>query len=43
MHPNGLGFGEWFRGALAGALATDWLPQWETGPNPLERVAPRTA
>ncbi|MFI0990249.1 hypothetical protein [Streptomyces exfoliatus] len=37
-HDTGLGFGEWFRGALAGALATDWLPQWEPGPHPVERV-----
>lgn len=37
-HDTGLGFGEWFRGALAGALATDWLPQWEPGPHSLERV-----
>ncbi|MER6318862.1 SMI1/KNR4 family protein [Streptomyces sp. NPDC001581] len=35
-HDTGLGFGEWFRGALAGVLATDWLPEWEPGPHPLE-------
>ncbi|MGW6859481.1 SMI1/KNR4 family protein [Streptomyces xanthophaeus] len=37
-HDTGLGFGEWFRGALAGALATDWLPEWEPGPHPVERA-----
>ncbi len=35
-HDTGIGFGEWFRGALAGVLATDWLPEWEPGPHPLE-------
>ncbi|MFG2752421.1 hypothetical protein [Streptomyces xanthophaeus] len=33
-HDTGLGFGEWFCGALAGALAADWLPEWEPGPHP---------
>ncbi|MFD8019543.1 SMI1/KNR4 family protein [Streptomyces lavendulae] len=37
-HDTGLGFAQWFRGALAGALATDWLPQWAPGPHPVERV-----
>lgn len=36
-HETGLGFGEWSRGPLAGTLATDWLPEWELGPHPIER------
>lgn len=31
-----LEFGEWFTGVLAGEIATDWMPEWEPLPHPLE-------
>lgn len=33
-----LEFGEWFTGVLAGEVATDWMPEWEPLPHPLEIV-----
>ncbi|MER6251874.1 hypothetical protein ABT224_10945 [Streptomyces sp. NPDC001584] len=35
-HDTGLGFSEWFHQALAGEIATDWLPEWDAGIHPLE-------
>ena len=33
-----LEFGPWFRGVLASEIETDWMPEWEDPPHPLELV-----
>ncbi|MFD5884212.1 hypothetical protein [Streptomyces yangpuensis] len=35
-HDTDLGFSDWFHLALTGGTATDWLPEWEPLPHPLE-------
>ncbi|MFJ9809487.1 hypothetical protein ACIRTB_14795 [Streptomyces sp. NPDC101158] len=35
-HDTDLGFSDWLHLALTGGTATDWLPEWEPLPHPLE-------
>jgi hypothetical protein len=41
-YDSDLGFSDWFYLALAGEIATDWLPEWEPLPHPLEPMAERS-
>ncbi|MEU4091289.1 hypothetical protein [Streptomyces sp. NPDC026673] len=37
-HDTDLGFSDWLYLALTGKTATDWLPEWEPLPHPLEII-----
>lgn len=35
-HDTNLGFSDWLHLALSGGTATDWLPEWDQLPHPID-------